>query len=155
MFWESKSFRNDILSTAWFVEHNDINSNSLKLSSALSKYGELLLLPREFYKIYIDITSLKSPVRIFLEMNILIFNIHQLYMKKIIAFLLRCYQVSYSVSSLKFTVFINYFVRFLWRCPWCDCYRRWKWTRRPEFKPSTIMIAFHRALIFLGKVWIQ
>ena len=39
-----------------------------------------------------------------------------------------------------------------WRCPWCNGYRRRKWTRRHEFKPSTRLIAFHIALILLGKV---
>ena len=42
-----------------------------------------------------------------------------------------------------------------WRCPWCNCYRRRKWTRRHEFKSWTRLIAFHIALIPLGKVWIQ
>ena len=42
-----------------------------------------------------------------------------------------------------------------WRCPWCNCYRRRKWTRRYEFKSWTRLIAFHIALIPLGKVWIQ
>ena len=40
------------------------------------------------------------------------------------------------------------------RCPWCNGYRRRKWTRRHEFKPWTRLIAFHIALIPLGKVWI-
>ena len=40
-------------------------------------------------------------------------------------------------------------------CPWCNGYRRRKWTRRYEFKSWTRMIAFHIALIPLGKVWIQ
>ena len=34
--------------------------------------------------------------------------------------------------------------------PWCNCYRRRKWTRRHEFKSSTRLIAFHLALISLG-----
>ena len=42
-----------------------------------------------------------------------------------------------------------------WRCPWCNGYRRRKWTRRHEFKSWTRLIAFHIALIPLGKVWIQ
>ena len=42
-----------------------------------------------------------------------------------------------------------------WRCQWCNGYRRRKWTRRHEFKSSTRLIAFHIALIPLGKVWIQ
>ena len=40
----------------------------------------------------------------------------------------------------------------MWRCPWCSHYRRRKWTRRHEFKSSTRLIAFHIALIPLGKV---
>ena len=44
---------------------------------------------------------------------------------------------------------------FVWRCPWCNGYRRRKWTRRHEFKTWTRLIEFHKALIPLGKVWIQ
>ena len=43
----------------------------------------------------------------------------------------------------------------LWRCPWCNGYRRRIWTRRHEFKSWTSLIAFHIALIPLGMVWIQ
>ena len=49
------------------------------------------------------------------------------------------------------TIFGNTFRR----CPWCNGYRRRKWTRRHEFKSSTGLIAFHIGLIPLGKVWIQ
>ena len=42
-----------------------------------------------------------------------------------------------------------------WRCPWCNGYRRRKWTRRHEFKSWMRLIAFHIARISLGKVWIQ
>ena len=38
---------------------------------------------------------------------------------------------------------------------WCNGYCRRKWTRRLEFKSWTRLIAFHIALIPLGKVWIQ
>ena len=41
------------------------------------------------------------------------------------------------------------------RCPWYNGYRRRKWTRRHEFKSWTKLIAFHIALIPLGKVWIK
>ena len=41
------------------------------------------------------------------------------------------------------------------RFPWCNGYRRRKWTRQLEFKSSTRLIAFHIALIPLGKVWIR
>ena len=39
--------------------------------------------------------------------------------------------------------------------PRCNAYRRRKWTRRNEFKYWIKLIAFHIALIPLGKVWIQ
>ena len=42
-----------------------------------------------------------------------------------------------------------------WRCPWCNGYRRRKWTQWHEFKSWTRLIAFHIALIPLGKVWLQ
>ena len=38
---------------------------------------------------------------------------------------------------------------------WCNGYRHRKWTRRHEFKSWTRLIAFHMALIPLGKVWIR
>ena len=41
------------------------------------------------------------------------------------------------------------------RCPWCNGYRHRIWTRRYEFNSCTRLIAFHIALIPLGKVWIQ
>ena len=41
------------------------------------------------------------------------------------------------------------------RCPRCNGYHRRKWTRLHEFKSWTRLIAFHIALIPLGKVWIQ
>ena len=47
------------------------------------------------------------------------------------------------------------FYHYLRRCPWCSRYRRRKRTRRHEFKSWTRLIAFHKALIPLGKVWIQ
>ena len=36
------------------------------------------------------------------------------------------------------------------KCPWCNGYRRRKWTRRHEFKSWMRLIAFHIALIPLG-----
>ena len=42
-----------------------------------------------------------------------------------------------------------------WQCSWCNGYRHRKWTRRLEFKSWTRLIAFHIALIPLGKVWIH
>ena len=46
-------------------------------------------------------------------------------------------------------------VRFPSMGPWCNGYRHRIWTRRYEFKSCTRLIAFHIALIPLGKVWIQ
>ena len=43
----------------------------------------------------------------------------------------------------------------IWRCSWCNGYRRRIWTRWHEFKSWTWLIAFHIALIPMGKVWIQ
>ena len=43
----------------------------------------------------------------------------------------------------------------IWRCSWCNGYCRRKWTQRHEFKSWTRLIAFHIALIPLGKVRIQ
>ena len=52
-------------------------------------------------------------------------------------------------------LFVGYLLFFLWRCLWCNGYCRRKWTRQHEFKSWTRLIAFHIALIPLGKVWIQ
>ena len=41
------------------------------------------------------------------------------------------------------------------RYTWCNGYRCRKWTRWHEFKSWKKLIAFHIALIPLGKVWIQ
>ena len=43
----------------------------------------------------------------------------------------------------------------VYQCPWCNGYRHRKWTRRHKFKSWMRLIAFHIALIPLGKVWIQ
>ena len=61
-----------------------------------------------------------------------------------------------SWTSLLDMTLSNSIVKFQkWRCPWCNGYRRKKWTRRHEFKSSTKLIVFHIALIPLGKLWIQ
>ena len=41
--------------------------------------------------------------------------------------------------------------RHLWRCPWCNGYRRWKWTRRHEFPSRTRLISFHHGTNTLEK----
>ena len=62
-------------------------------------------------------------------------------------------QLEYELAYYDFAVHLfNHYTR---RCPWCNCYRRRKWTRRLEFKSWTRLIAFHIALIPLGNVWIQ
>ena len=59
----------------------------------------------------------------------------------------QCKQETHHTSPLS--------IKVPWRCPWCNGYRRRKWTRRHEFKSWMRLIAFHIALIPLGKVWIQ
>ena len=59
-----------------------------------------------------------------------------------------------SISIPKVDEFVSQLHTY-WRCPWCNGYRRRKWTRRHEFKSWTRLIAFHIALIPLRKVWIQ
>ena len=39
-----------------------------------------------------------------------------------------------------------------WRCPWCNGYRRRKWTRWHEFKSWIRLIAFHIALIPMNPI---
>ena len=46
-------------------------------------------------------------------------------------------------------------IKLTWRGLWCNGYHHRKWTRRNEFKSWTRLIAFHIALIPLGKVWVQ
>ena len=70
----------------------------------------------------------------------------------------RCLTLVISViwPSVIFLVGYLIFVRsIIQRCPWCNDYCRRKWTRRHEFKSWTRLIAFHIALITLGKVWIR
>ena len=59
----------------------------------------------------------------------------------------------YQVSLLDNSewIFVTYKPR---RCSWCNGYHHRKWTRRHELNPGRD-IAFHIALIPLGKVWIQ
>ena len=64
-----------------------------------------------------------------------------------------------SITSLPVSICISksklLTLTFIIRCPWCNDYRHRKWTRWYEFKSWTRPIAFHIALIPLGKVWIQ
>ena len=52
-----------------------------------------------------------------------------------------------SALSINPSIYISLHV-----CPWCNGYRRRKCTKRHEFKSWTRLIAFHIALIPLGKV---
>ena len=52
-------------------------------------------------------------------------------------------------------MFPEYITTNLWRCSWCHSYCHRKWTQRNEFKSCIKLIAFHIALITLGKVRIQ
>ena len=61
----------------------------------------------------------------------------------------------HSIKYLYMTLKLSHINSILWMCPWCSRYRRRNWTRRHEFKSWTRLIAFHIALIPLGKVWIQ
>ena len=64
--------------------------------------------------------------------------------------------VPLAVALLHFITYNHFEKQYITiRCPWCYCYRRRKWTRRHEFKSWTRLIAFHIALIPLGKVWIH
>ena len=59
-------------------------------------------------------------------------------------------------SSFLYWVLLSFIIKqSIWRCPWCNDYRHRIWTRRYEFNSWTRLIAFHIALIPLGKVWIQ
>ena len=59
------------------------------------------------------------------------------------------------MRNYTFTGFPMSYIYQCLRCPWCIGYRRRKCTRRHEFKSWTRLIAFHIALIPLGKVGIQ
>ena len=72
-----------------------------------------------------------------------------------ISFLLRStYDLLPNATNLKLWGYTNGDIP-IRRCPWCNDYRRRKWTLRYEFKSWTRLIAFHIALIPSGKVWIQ
>ena len=61
-----------------------------------------------------------------------------------------------SKINLKKCIYISLYSekpnRYHKECPWCNGYCCRKWTRRHEFKSMTRLIAFHIALIPLGKV---
>ena len=61
-------------------------------------------------------------------------------------------QIEYGPKDKKVDHYTQGFTSDRGRCPRCSRYRRRKWTRRHEFKSWTRLIAFHIALIPLGKV---
>ena len=61
----------------------------------------------------------------------------------------------YYIFASRLWLWNEYYTYDFERCPWCNGYRRRKWTQRHEFNSWTRLIAFHIALILLGKVWIQ
>ena len=61
--------------------------------------------------------------------------------------IISCYSPSNVSEETDLIAFYN---ELSWR--WCNGYRRRKWTRRHEFKSWMRLIAFHIALIPLGKV---
>ena len=67
----------------------------------------------------------------------------------------RCLFLRYRNEHVWNTRHDNKTLLVIWRCPWCNGYRRRMWTRRHEFKSWTNLITFHIALIPLGKVWLQ
>ena len=72
----------------------------------------------------------------------------------LLCFVIRC--CSIVLMSERWYVMRRESVVVVWpRYPWCNGYRRRKWTWRHVFKFWTRLIAFHMTLIPLGKVWIQ
>ena len=63
--------------------------------------------------------------------------------------------MQYSLNQKNLVQWHRHMLSIFRRCPWFNGYRRRKWTQRHEFKSWTRLIAFHIALIPLGKVWIQ
>ena len=61
----------------------------------------------------------------------------------------------YGISNMVGYLMPNHVYIYITWVSWWNGYRRRKWTRRHEFKSWTTLIAFHIALIPLGKVWIQ
>ena len=62
---------------------------------------------------------------------------------------------SWFITGYPFHPIFNSSSLVLWRCPWSNGYRRRNWTRWHKLKSWMRLIAFHIALIPLGKVWIQ
>ena len=128
-----------------------------------------LVFPRNicFYSLYLTESSLKwnfwkkrhnvSPLK---KVSSKIFEHRFLSVSQDLHFIHRSYEAfvpndSHELYHWHYPYYNGSIILPFWRCPWCNGYRRRKWTRRHEFKSWTRLIAFLKALIPLGKVWIQ
>ena len=100
------------------------HTHTLSLSLSLSL--SLAIYPYQSLLLISPLDCIQSPLRAD-ECKFLLIGLHQ------------CFHVLESIKEHR---------------PWCNGYRRRNWTRRHEFKSWTRLIAFHIALIPLGKVWI-
>ena len=94
----------------------------------------------------IAITKSNGDSTYFCYMPVWIFTSAKLFPSAIILQVSIVFSIKYMISSGIICIL---------RCPWCNGYRHRIWTRRHEFKSWTWLIAFHIALMPLGKVWIQ
>ena len=70
---------------------------------------------------------------------------------------MKCFEPSgyCTVINCTFIFCTTIWIAFVAFWSWCNGYRCRKWTQRHKFKSWMRLIAFHIALIPLGKVWIQ
>ena len=136
----------------------------LKIHRLKSSYIEVIYAVDDFFNKCDPSTA--TPIEVCGTQEVLCWKINFIWSHS-----MRLYWSAYELfcwplSELRRTwYYIFIYIRILWRCPWCNSYmwripwcngyRRRKWTRRYEFKSWSRLIAFHIALIPLGKVWIQ
>ena len=82
------------------------------------------------------------------------FVLFNVFLEFLFWFIYAIFNVGEFISAFFSWLYYYYYCCFR-KCPWCNGYRRRKWTRWHEFKSWTRLIAFHIALKPLGKVWIQ
>ena len=124
------------------------------ISSTLSLFY-ILFVENEMWNIHIYIIrNLQKQKMAAILSKFIVLCLSSCFFKKIelIFFIIESFIIILGYSSFYFRTLYQ---STNWRCPWCNCYHRRKWTRRHEFKSWTRLIAFHIALIPLGKVWIQ
>ena len=125
----------------YFPDQNGLvikNNQAIFLSLTLSLSLSLSL------SIYLSLDLQKWGLTI--RWSLVLYMRLSLFLKYLIPLLSQANKVQNKLNDIKMSC---------WRCPWCNGYRRRKWTRRREFKSWTRLIAFTTALIPLGKVWIQ